>query len=69
MRRGFVFYTTDDYKYKFGQNVGKQSSVENPKLYVIERCESTDEQFGYIETRDPCLHELTKFMLVGQQSN
>ena len=61
-----VFYTNEEYKNKFGQNVDIQSEVENPELYIIGRCKSTDEQLGYIETREDCLHELNKLILVDE---
>ena len=61
-----VFYTNAEYKNKFGQNIDIQSEVEKPELYIIGRCKSTDEQLGYIETREDCLHELNKLILVDE---
>ena len=35
--------------------------------YVVGRCKSTDEQLGYIETREECLKEMSKLIKNGDQ--
>ena len=54
-----VFYTEKEFYDKYGKEADIQSIVETPELYIIGRCRSTDEQLGYIDTREECLNELT----------
>ena len=58
-----VFYTDKEYHRKFKKQVNIQSIVETPELYIIGRCKSSDEQLGYIETREECLHEMNKILI------
>ena len=58
-----VFYTDKEYHQKFKKQVNIQSIVETPELYIIGRCKSSDEQLGYIETREECLHEMSKILI------
>ena len=62
-----VFYTNSEYKQKFGETIDVQSIIEIPELYLIGRCRSTDEQLGYIETREECLKEMTKLIKIDDQ--
>ena len=53
-----VFFTSAEWKEKYGEDIDIQSIVETPELYIIGRCRSNDEQLGYIDTRIKCLKEL-----------
>ena len=45
------FFTTKEFKEKFGLDVNVQRKVETSDLYIIGRCRHNDEQLGYIQTK------------------
>ena len=60
------FFTTKEFKEKFGLDVNVQRKVETPELYIIGRCRHNDEQLGYIETRVDCLKDLEKQLNISE---
>ena len=46
-----VFYTDDEYKAKYGDNINVQATIEKPHFYLLARCPSSDQQIMYSDTR------------------
>ena len=64
-----VFYTSKEYKKKYGFDVNIQRKVETPELYMIGRCKSNDEQLAYIQTRVDCLRDLEQTLKISDLDN
>lgn len=46
-----IFYTDQEYFEKTGLKIDVQTTVEQPELYVLARCPSSDRQIMYSDTR------------------
>ncbi|XP_066928359.1 uncharacterized protein [Clytia hemisphaerica] len=46
-----LFYTNEEYREKFHKNVNVQAKIKSPKMYLLARCPSSEEQLFYSETR------------------
>ena len=47
-----LYMTDDEYYLKLGYHKNVQAEVEKPKLYLIARCPSNDQQMLYTDTRN-----------------
>ena len=61
-----VFFTTKEFKEKFGLDINVQRKVETPELYIIGSCRNNDEHLGHIQTRVDCLKDLEKQLNIGE---
>ena len=61
-----VFYTSSEYALLYGVKINVQREVEYPEVYIVARCNSTDEQLAYINTRLEDLKELKNGLNIGE---
>ena len=53
-----LYLTDEEFFKKTGRKVNVQAKVETPELYILARCDATDQQLMYIDTRVEDLKEL-----------
>ena len=61
-----VFYTREECKLITGNDIDVQSEIEKPELYMLGRCQSNDEQLGFIKSRVECLKDLSNNIVIDE---